>query len=53
MEGGRYTFPTLFMSPASKSGVYGGGVGGGSENWLILSISEIRYLLVAESAEVN
>lgn len=44
------------MCPASKSG--GGkrvlaGVSGGNESWLILSISETSYLLVAESAEVN
>lgn len=44
------------MCPASKSGGGKGvvvGVYDGSENWLILSISEISYLSVAESAEVN
>lgn len=44
------------MCPASQSGGGKGvvvGVYDGSESWLILSISEISYLLVAESAEVN
>lgn len=44
------------MCPSSKSGGGNGvvvGVYDGSESWLILSISEISYLLVAESAEVN
>lgn len=54
MEGGRFTFPTLSMSPASKSGVGRWWVGyDGSESWFIPSISEMSYLLVAESAEVN
>lgn len=52
VERGRCTFRNLFMSPVSKSGV--GGVDyDGKENWLILSIHEISYLLVAVGAEVN
>lgn len=44
------------MCPASKSGGGKGvvvGVYDGSESKLILSISEISYLLLAEGAEVN
>lgn len=33
--GGRYTFPTLVMSPASKAGGWGGRVGGG---WVMMGV---------------